>query len=162
MLKTLRQHLYEQLGVDFIGIQERLIGTYLIEMIDDTGYLLTDPSDLITNLDCTEEQINNVLCKLQHFDLELYSPEIYQNAALQLRDKDRLDPAMQTLIENLDQLANHELGNLKSYQCDDEDIVEMISEIKSLNPKPGLVFEPSIDQQIAPDVNSELVQTVPG
>ena len=55
--KTLRQHLYEQLGVDFIGIQERLIGAHLIEMIDDTGYLLTDPSDLMANLDCTEEQI---------------------------------------------------------------------------------------------------------
>ena len=152
--KTLRQHLYEQLGVDFIGIQERLIGAHLIEMIDDTGYLLTDPSDLMASLDCTEEQISKVLCKLQHFDPPgVFARNLSECLALQLRDKDRLDPAMQTLIENLDQLANHQLDNLKKLcNVDDEDIVEMISEIKSLNPKPGLLFDPSIDQQIAPDV----------
>lgn len=152
--KTLRQHLYEQLGVDFTNIQDRLIGSHLIEMIDDTGYLSTDPSDVMENLDCTEEQVNEVLDKLQHFDPPgIFARDLSECLALQLRDRNRLDPAMQKLLENLDQLAKHDLNNLKKLcGVDDEDIIEMISEIKSLNPKPGLLFEPSIDQQIAPDV----------
>ena len=73
--------------------------------------------------------------QLQHFDPPgVFARNLSECLALQLHDKDRLDPAMQTLIENLDQLANHGLGNLKLCNVDDEDIVEMISEIKSLNP----------------------------
>jgi len=158
--KTLRQHLHEQSGLDLTTPQERLIGAYLIEMIDDTGYFLADTGDVIDALGCTQQQIEDTLHKLQQFEPSgVFARNLCECLALQLRDKNRLDPAMDTLLNNLDLLAQHKINDLKKLcNVDDEDITEMIVEIRALDPKPGLVYEISIDQNIAPDV---LLKTAP-
>ena len=66
--KTLRQHLYEQLGLDLSDPQERLIGAHLIEMVDETGYFLGDSSDVSDILNCSQTQVDDTLAKLQHFE----------------------------------------------------------------------------------------------
>ena len=60
---------------------------------------------------------------------------------------------MQALLDNLDRLAKRDLASLKKL-CGgvDEDMVGMVEEIRSLNPKPGLAFEPTVDEQLTPDV----------
>jgi RNA polymerase sigma-54 factor len=70
-----------------------------------------------------------------------------------LREKDRLDPAMQALLDHLDLLAKRDLAALRRIcGVDGEDMAQMIEEIKALDPKPGLVFEAQISQPITPDV----------
>ena len=61
--------------------------------------------------------------------------------AIQLRELDRYDPAMQALVEHLDLLAKRDIARLRKLcGVDDEDIADMIGEIRRLNPKPGLKF----------------------
>jgi RNA polymerase sigma-54 factor len=73
--------------------------------------------------------------------------------ALQLREKNRLDPAMRQLLAHLDLLAARDLKKLKSLcQVDDEDLKEMIAEVRALNPKPALAFDHFVSQTVVPDV----------
>ena len=61
---------------------------------------------------------------------------------IQLREKDRLDPAMQTFIDNLELLARHDMARLKSLcKVDMEDLKDMVNEVRALNPKPGRADE---------------------
>jgi RNA polymerase sigma-54 factor len=79
---------------------------------------------------------------------------------LQLRELDRCDPLMAKLLDHLDLLAEHDLAGLKRHcLASDEDLSQMIAEIKQLNPKPGLKYGWSPAQPIVPDV---LVRGLPG
>jgi len=159
--KTLREHLYEQLGIDFQDPAEKVIGAHLIEMLDETGYFLGDMNDVVEALGCEIEQVTAVFERLQQLDPPgVFGRDLAECLALQLKDRDRLDPAMQALLDNLDRLAKRDLAGLKKLcGVDDEDMVEMIEEIRSLDPKPGLAFEPSVDEQVVPDV---LMRAGPG
>jgi RNA polymerase sigma-54 factor len=152
--KTLREHLYDQLGVDFKDPVDKLIGAHLIEMLDETGYFLADMQDVVEALGCELEQVETVFARLQMLDPPgVFGRDLAECLALQLRDRNRLDPAMQALLDNLDRVAKRDLPGLKKL-CgfDDEDMIEMVEEIRSLDPKPGLSFEPAIDSQVVPDV----------
>ncbi len=73
--------------------------------------------------------------------------------ALQLRDADRLDPAMQALLEHLDLLVQADLERLqKACGVLPDDLPEMIAELKALNPKPGLAFAHEVVEALVPDV----------
>jgi RNA polymerase sigma-54 factor len=79
---------------------------------------------------------------------------------LQLKDKNRFDPAMKSLIEHLDMLARRELTALmRVCGVDAEDLTEMIAEIRALDPKPALVFDHVLAQPVVPDV---LMRPAPG
>jgi RNA polymerase sigma-54 factor len=73
--------------------------------------------------------------------------------ALQLRDRNRLDPAMQAMLDNLPLLARARMAELQALcGVDDEDMAEMLGEIRALDPKPGLRFCADAAAPIAPDV----------
>src|SRR3546814_14245194 len=73
--------------------------------------------------------------------------------ALQLRDRNRFDPCMAALLDHLPMLAQRDFAGLRRVcGVDDEDLAEMIAEIKALNPKPGEAFETPLDQPVVPDV----------
>jgi RNA polymerase sigma-54 factor len=73
--------------------------------------------------------------------------------SIQLRERDRFDPAMQALVGRLDLLAKRDLAALRRIcGVGDEDLAEMITEIRNLNPKPGLAFGSTMVQPIVPDV----------
>jgi RNA polymerase sigma-54 factor len=70
---------------------------------------------------------------------------------LQLIDRNRFDPAMEALIENIDLLARHDYAGLRKVcGVDDEDLTEMIAEVRALDPKPGSVFGSSLIQPVVP------------
>jgi len=73
--------------------------------------------------------------------------------AIQLKEKNRFDPAMAALVGRLDLLAKRDLASLRRIcGVGDEDLAEMIAEIRNLNPKPGLAFGFTQVQPIVPDV----------
>lgn len=151
---SMRDHLLAQINMEFPDPAERLIAIQLTDMLDEAGYLVGDLAEVATMLGCAAERVTEVLLKLQHLDPPgLYARSLAECLSLQLREKDRLDPAMQALLAHLDLLAKRDLAGLRRIcGVDSEDIAEMIEEIKALNPKPGLVFETQISQPITPDV----------
>lgn len=151
---SLRDHLAEQLAVAIPDPARRLIGQYLIDLIDDTGYLPADYGQIADQLGATRAAVDAVLAVVQTFDPPgIAARTLAECLALQLRDKNRFDPAMRALIEHLDVLARRDIATLKKIcGVDDEDIAEMIAEIRELDPKPGLKFGSSRVETVVPDV----------
>lgn len=158
---SLREHLTAQLNVEISDYRERLVGQALIESLSEAGYLATTVDALADQLGCTATEIDTVLAKLRRFDpIGIFAFDLADCFALQLAELDRLDPAMQTFLDNLDLLANHDFTALQSVcEVDREDLTEMISELKALDPKPGAAFNNDVTQWVSPDV---LMRAKPG
>jgi RNA polymerase sigma-54 factor len=152
--QTLREKLVEQLVVEIEGHADRLIGICLIDTLDDSGWL-TEPLDAIAaNLNCPVERVEAVLEQLQRFEpAGLFARDLKECLALQLRDRDRLDPAMEAMLDNLALLARHDKSALmKACGVDAEDVADMVAEIRALDPKPAQVFQHEVAQTVAPDI----------
>ncbi|MGH6750464.1 MAG: RNA polymerase factor sigma-54 [Methyloceanibacter sp.] len=158
--RTLRDHLTEQLMLAFADPARRLIGQHLIDMTDEAGYLRGDLDALAELLGAPLELIEEVMCVMQGFEpCGVLARDLRECLTLQLKEQDRCDPAMAALIENLHLLAAHDLVALKrTARVSDEDLCDMIKEVKRLNPKPGLKYGSSPTQPIVPDV---LVRALP-
>jgi len=151
---TLKEHLQEQLGASIHDPAERMIGAELIESIDEAGYLTDDVITLAARLGCGVNEVDRVISKMQQFDpTGVFARDLGDCLALQLRERDRLDPAMQTLLENLPLLGKMDIAALtRVCGVDDEDVRDMIAEIKALDPKPGLAFDHEVATPVIPDV----------
>lgn len=152
--KTLRDHLLDQMSMEFDEARDRLIAAHLIDMVDGAGYLSGDLEALAQQLGTDTEEIERVLIRVQGLDpAGVLARDLKECLALQLADRNRLDPCMQALLDNLDMLARREVAALKKVcGVDDEDLTDMISEIRALNPKPGEQFDRPLDQPVVPDV----------
>ncbi len=151
---TLRQHLTDQLQLEISDPTDRAIGACLIDQLDDNGYLSGDLAELADQLGCPAERMSAVLQVMQGFEpTGVFARSLAECLALQLKDVDRYDPAMQALIENLDLLARGDHARLRKLcGVDQEDLAEMIAEIKALDPRPALTFEGEVAQPVVPDV----------
>lgn len=152
--RSLREHLGEQLRLGFADPADRLIGAHLISHLDATGRLTIDLGRLAEALGAPPERIAAVRARMQRFDpVGLFSRDLGECLAVQLAERNRLDPAMQALLDNLDLLARRDLRRLQA-ACgvDAEDLAEMITEIRLLDPKPGASFDFTPAQMVIPDV----------
>ncbi len=152
--ESLRDHLMSQLNLDFTESGDRMIGIYLIEMLDEAGYLSGDLDALAQSLGCDLERVEAVLARLQRFDPPgLFARSLSECLALQLRERDRLDPCMQALLDNLELLGKRDLaGLMRICGADTEDLAQMIAEIRALDPKPALAFDHHVAPPVTPDV----------
>jgi RNA polymerase sigma-54 factor len=158
--KTLKDHLTDQLVLAFADPAHRLIGQHLIDMTDEAGYLCGDLAGLAELLGAPLELIEETLQVMQGFEpCGVFARNLRECLLLQLKELDRCDPAMAALIENLNLLAVHDLAGLKrAASVSNEDLLDMIKEVKRLNPKPGLKYGSVPAQPIVPDV---LVRALP-
>ena len=151
---TLSDHLAEQAAVAFTAPADRMIGQYLIDLVDEAGYLPADLGQAADRLGAEQADVDAVLGVLQTFDPPgICARNLSECLAIKLRELDRYDPAMQALVEHLDILAKRDFASLRKLcGVDDEDLVDMIGEIRRLDPKPGLKFGTTRTQTMVPDV----------
>jgi RNA polymerase sigma-54 factor len=152
--RTLADHLAEQLALATSDPARRMIGQYLINLVDEAGYLPADLDDVAVKLGASRADVEAVLTMLQSFDPPgVCARNLAECLAIQLKERDRYDPAMQALVGRLDLLAKRDLAALRRLcGVNDEDLADMIAEIRALNPKPGLAFGSTVVQPIVPDV----------
>lgn len=150
----LREHLLEQVNIDFADPGDRIIAVALIDLADDGGYLPADLEPTALMLGVSQKKIDGIVARLQRFDpCGIFARSLHECLALQLHEKDRLDPAMGILLQHLDLLARHEHSALmRLCNVDAEDLADMIAEIRRLNPKPAATFTDVIAPPIVPDV----------
>jgi RNA polymerase sigma-54 factor len=151
---TLADHLAAQLALAISDPARRMIGQYLIDMVDEAGYLVGDLDAVAEKLGAPRADVEAVLAVLQGFDpLGVCARTLTECLSIQLRERDRFDPAMRALVENLELLAKRDFAALRRLcGVGDEDIADMVAEIRRLNPKPGLAFGSTMVQPIVPDV----------
>ena len=151
---TLADWLREQLTLAVADPVRRMIGQYLIDLVDEAGYLSGDLTAAAEKLGTSVKEVEAVLGILQSLDPPgVCARDLAECLALQLKELDRFDPAMQALISRLDLLAKRDFAALKKIcGVGDDDLADMIAEIRHLNPKPGLAFGSAIVQPLVPDV----------
>jgi len=153
-LRTLREHLLEQIGADLSDQGDRVIALHLLDLLEEDGYLRARLDGVARLLDCGIERVEGVLARLQQFEPSgVFARDLKECLILQLRDRNRFDPAMQALLDHLPLLATRNVPALvRVCRVDAADVAEMISEIKSLDPRPGLAFDPPLAQPVVPDI----------
>ncbi len=151
---TLREQLGEQLRLSFPDPIDRMIGAHLIALLSPAGRLTAEPAAVARAMGIPFERVEAVRGRMMRFDpVGLFARDLRECLAVQLAEQDRLDPAMATMLDNLDALARRDLRHLMVVcGVDAEDIVDMIAEIRKLDPKPGAAFEHAPLQTVIPDV----------
>ncbi len=152
--KTLAQHLEFQIGVTFKYQREREIATYIAHALDQDGYFREDMIETAERLDTDLETLLHVLDRFQTLEpVGVGARNLVECLKIQLRDKDRLDPAMDIFIENLNLLAKREFETLlKLCDVSRNDFNEMVREIKALDPRPAAQFSPVLSETVIPDI----------
>ena len=151
---TLKDHLVDQLAIAALPPDRRIIAAAMIESVDEAGYLRIELPELAERLGTTVAECEATLGVLHGFDpAGVCARDLGECLALQLKERDRLDPAMQTLLTRLDLVARRDIAALSEIcELDVDDIADMIAEIRTLTPKPGLAFGCEPVQPVVPDV----------
>ncbi|MCC9621147.1 RNA polymerase factor sigma-54 [Thalassospira sp. MA62] len=151
---TLRQSLDDQLNIAFADSPSRMIGSYLIDMLDENGYISGPLDEVSSALGCSIADVEAVLAVIQGFDpVGIFARDLAECLELQLRDRNRFDPAMAVLLANLDLLAKREFDRLRRLcGVDHEDLQDMIADIRTLDPRPGRTADGEVATPVVPDV----------
>ena len=151
---SLHDHLDRQAGIILADPSERMIGRALIDGLDEAGYFVGSLDEIAERLGTRAEAVLSVLQKMQTLEpTGVFARSLAECLALQLRERDRFDPAMQAMIANLPALARRDFSLLRKVcGVDDEDLADMIAEIKRLEPKPGRAFGDPPGAPAIPDV----------
>jgi len=149
---SLAEHLQAQLHG--VGGEAGHLARIIAEALDETGYL-TVPLEQIAELaGAPLPLVEEALALVQDLDPPgVGARSLAECLALQARAADRYDPAMARLIDNLELLSKGRTADLKRIcSVDDEDLADMIRELRAYDPKPGCRFSAGAPDDVSPDV----------
>ncbi len=151
---TLAEHLGSQLALAAARPDIHAIATHIIGLLDEAGYLRDDESEISRQLNAPKRNIETALALVQTFEpVGVGARDLAECLALQIADRGRLDPAIQTVLDNIDLLAKRDFASLRQITgLDLEDLTDILSEIRALEPRPGTLFSDTPAAHIVPDV----------
>jgi len=151
---TLRDHLRRQLHIAVAEPASRLIGDHLIDLIDDAGYLRGSCDEIAERLGAPIALVEDVLAVVHGFEpVGIGARSLAECLALQLAERNRFDPIIAKLLDNLELVAARDYARLRRIcEVDQDELHEMIAEIRALNPKPGLQFGSRPAEAVVPDI----------
>jgi RNA polymerase sigma-54 factor len=157
---TLKEHVAQQVPFVLHDPIEIMVARHLTDMLDDCGYIQRDLDELAATLGKDPGSVERILSQLQTLDPPgIFARSLSECLGLQLKARDRYDPAMKALLDNLELLARRDFQSLKKLcGVDEEDLLDMLAEIRTLDPKPGNAFQTSASESVVPDV---IVQAAP-
>jgi RNA polymerase sigma-54 factor len=152
--RSLAVHVLEQIELMFEDPAERRIAVKIAEGLDEAGYCRLDAAAVAEGVATDIALVEKIWARLRQMEpAGLFSRTVAECLAAQLAERNRLDPAMKALLDNLDLVAAGELGQLRR-RCgvDDEDLRDMLAELRTLDPRPGQAFEFEPIQPVQPDL----------
>lgn len=157
---SLKDHLMSQLSMISIGAREHKLAEYIIQNIDDNGYITT-PLEEISHFTKTNiSEVETMLGIIQTFEpIGIGARNLKECLLLQIKEKN--NPIIRTIIEqNLEDIANNRMHKIaKENDLDLRQVQELCDFIKTLEPKPGSSFKGNSDEvkYIIPDATIQLV-----
>jgi RNA polymerase sigma-54 factor len=150
---SLGDHLMAQAGEVLDG-RALLIASHIVDALDEAGYLTMPLRDIAERLGVPLYEVETVLAAVQRFDpTGVGARDLAECLTLQAKEADRHDPAMAALLGHLDLLARGDLAKLRRIcGVDDEDLGDMIRELRAYDPKPGARFSGGATQSVVPDI----------
>ena len=151
--RSLRVRLGEQLRLGFADPVDRMVGAHLIALLDPAGRVPHSTEELAGHMGLDPARVRRVRAAMMRFDpAGLFAENLRDCLAAQLAELNRLDPAMAALLDNLEMLARRDLRGLMAVcGVDSEDLADMITEVRALDPKPGAGDGGPL-HQVIPDV----------
>ena len=152
--ETLAEHLHAQIGATTSDAQLLFVARWLIDQLDEAGYLALPLAEVADSLGLPVGVIEQALSLVQALDpTGVGARSLGECLALQAREADRYDPCMARLLDNLELVARGEFARLKR-MCgvDDEDFADMLAELRSYDPRPGQRFGGSMAEAVVPDI----------
>lgn len=151
---NLRDHLREQAHLLVSTTRERGIADALIDNLDEAGYLAASAADVAAMLNVAERAVETVRQRLLGIEpTGVLATSLAECLAVQLRQRDRLDPAMQTLLDHLDLLADGAMARLSALcGVDEADLHDMLADLRRCQPKPAAAFGGEAVQPMVPDI----------
>ncbi len=156
---TLKDHLLSQLRVLSLNDKLRSIGEYIIESLDENGYLAISKEDISAILDIKLEKVEEALEIIQGFEpVGVGATDLIECLMIQLKNKGILDDKIEAIVNShLDDIACNRLGNIsKKLSISIGEAQEYSDIIRGLEPKPGRSFEGNTPAKyVTPDVYIE-------
>jgi RNA polymerase sigma-54 factor len=151
---NLHDHLAAQLSLACPDPIDRMIGLALIDSIDEAGYFTDRIEEVASRLGAVTGRVEKILAIIHTFEpTGVGARDLAECLAHQLIERDRYDPAMQALVAHLPLLAKRDFAALRRLcGVDEEDLADMVAEIRRLDPKPGRTFATGAIQPVVPDV----------
>lgn len=152
--KTLADFLHAQLGSDSAGQPERFLAHRIVDLLDEAGYLTIPLSEIAGLLGVSLADAEAALKRVQALEpTGVGARDLAECLALQAIEADRFDPCMQALVAHLDLLARGDLPKLKRIcRVDDDDLADMITELRGYDPKPGCRIGGEMAAPVVPDI----------
>lgn len=157
---SLWDFLKEQLNLMPINKKVRKIGEYIIDNIDENGYLTVDIDDICNKLHCAKEVAEKTISLIQSFEPSgICARNINECLILQLRNNGINDKILENVIINmLEDVGKNRIAKIaKANNISEKLTIEYINIIKKLDPSPGIKFCSETIRYIVPDVYIEKI-----
>jgi RNA polymerase sigma-54 factor len=152
--RSLAVHVLEQIDLLCTEALDKRIALKLAEGLDETGYCRLEAPLVAQAMGVPVDAVERVWARLRQIEpAGLFARTVAECLGAQLAERNRLDPAMKALLDNLDLVAAGELAQLRR-RCgvDDEDLRDMLAELRTLDPRPGQAFDFEPIQPVQPDL----------
>ncbi len=151
---TLAEHLESQIGTATRDQRLVFIALYLVGLLDEAGYLGTPLHEVAYTLEVTLNDVEQALGVIHTLDpTGVGARSLGECLALQAKEADRYDPCMARLLDNLELVARGAFPQLRRMcQVDDEDLADMLAELRSYDPRPGLRYGAGERAPVVPDI----------
>ncbi len=151
---SLREHLIDQLAISNLNATEKIISNYLINTLDEAGYIAEEEEKICQTLGIDLDFYNSVLTKLQSFEpTGVFSRSLKECLSLQLTEKGLLNKKLSHLLNHIQLLADDNFKKiLQIMNISKEELFELIKIIRKCNPKPGLNYSKDTLEVITPDI----------
>ena len=153
---TLPEHLMFQFQFADVTEEERAIGSYIIESLDENGYMTSQPEEIAQTMHSSLEKVCRVLKIVQGLEpAGVGACDLKECLLIQLDSLGILNDAFQIIVEqHLEDLANNRMNVIaRSMGVTALEVQQMGDVIRTLEPKPGRQFAAGVDTKyIIPDV----------
>lgn len=146
---SLKEHLLDQFYLMDFGIEEESIFLYLLEMIDEHGFIKAEIDDMAKDLKVAPYKVEKMIDVLKSLDPLGVGSKDVKEALLSQTD----DPKMRSLINMLEILERDPFEAMKKSGMSREEFEKTMTNLKKLNPYPANGFYESLyTQYIEPDI----------
>ncbi|WP_206954575.1 RNA polymerase factor sigma-54 [Trinickia acidisoli] len=158
---TLRDHLMAQLRVTQAGLRDRALVTFLIESLDDDGYLTSSLDEVLTDLpeelEVDVDELAAALALLQSFDPSgvgaRSASECLKLQLLRLPGSPTRKLSLEIAANHLELLAARDFTRLrKQLKASDDELRDAHAMIRSLEPFPGAAYGKAEADYVVPDI----------
>ena len=151
---SLREHLLNQVNLEFADPIERVIATAIVDQLDDAGYFAGDFKELAGLTGVDRNTVAWVHSRILQFDpVGIGARSLAECLRLQLNERGEVSPAMDALLENLVLLGKRDFKTLaKRCGVDLASLSQLVETVRSCSPRPATAFDFTPATTLIPDV----------